>query len=96
MAMSVIVHLVGEDAILADLDELPPLQANYVVLRNIRKKDGKPLAYVAEGATSFIYPWTRITFIEAMGEAKSTAAAGANGAAPATTILGFFREDDKR
>ncbi len=95
MAMTVVVHLVGEDALLADMDELPQPQSNYIVLRNLRKKDGKPLAYVTEGATAFLYPWTRITFIETMGDIK-TAAAGANGAAPATTILGFFREDDKR
>jgi hypothetical protein len=96
MAMAVVVHLVGEDAILADIYELPQLQAGYVVLRNIRKKDGKPLPYVTEGATAFLYPWTRISFIETMGEVAASATAGANGKPQATTILGFFREDDKR
>ena len=96
MAMSVVVHIAGEDAILADMEELPQLQSNYVVLRNIRKKDGKPLPYVAEGATAFLYPWTRITFIETIGDVAASAATGANGKPQATTILGFFREDDKR
>jgi hypothetical protein len=96
MAISVVVHLAGEDAILGDMDELPQLQASYVVLRNIRKKDGKPLAYVTEGATTFLYPWTRITFIETMGDVGQTAGASTNGKPQATTILGFFREDDKR
>jgi hypothetical protein len=96
MAMSVVVHIVGEDAILADMDELPQLQSSYVVLRNVRKKDGKPLAYVTEGATAFLYSWTRITFIETMGEVGAIAGASTNGKPQATTILGFFREDDKR
>ena len=96
MAMSVVVHIVGEEGILADMDELPQLQSSYVVLRNIRKKDGKPLPYVTEGATAFLYPWTRITFIETMGEVGATAGASSNGKPQATTILGFFREDDKR
>lgn len=88
-----IVHLQGEDAILADLDELPDPNHNYIVLRNIRKKDGKPLAYVAEGATAFLYSWNRISFIEMMGEVMSSARA--EPAKPAgTTVLGFFREDD--
>jgi len=42
--MAAIVHLQGEDAILADLDELPDPSHNYIVLRNIRKKDGKSLS----------------------------------------------------
>ncbi|HEY7035770.1 MAG TPA: hypothetical protein VH482_30815 [Thermomicrobiales bacterium] len=93
MATIAIVHLQGEDAILADLDELPDPNHNYVVLRNIRKKDGKPLSYVAEGATAFLYSWNRISFIEMMGEIPGSQRIEA--AKPAgTTVLGFFREDD--
>jgi hypothetical protein len=96
MSNIAIVHLMGEDAILADLDELPDPNHNYIVLRNIRKKDGKPLAYVAEGATAFLYSWNRISFIEMMGEVQSLTRAGAELAKPVgTTVLGFFREDDK-
>jgi hypothetical protein len=89
-----IVHLQGEDAILADLDDLPDPNHNYVVLRNIRKKDGKPLSYVAEGATAFLYSWNRISFIEMMGDVPSSTRADT--VMPAgTTVLGFFRDDDK-
>ena len=98
MAMTVIVHLIGEDAIAGEMDALPSANQSYILLRNIRKKDGKELAYVTYGATAFLFPWNRITFIETMGEVPSMegAAAGTNGANPAaTTILGFFREDEK-
>ena len=94
MAMSVVVHLIGEDAFLGELDELPNPTHSYILLRNIRKKDGKELPYVTQGATAFLYPWSRITFIETMGEVPGATAA-ANGAAR-TEILGFFRENDKR
>ena len=94
MSAIAIVHLQGEDAILADLDELPDPNHNYIVLRNIRKKDGKPLSYVAEGATAFLYSWNRISFIEMMGEVPTLARAEATTPA-GTTVLGFFREDDK-
>ena len=94
MSMNAIVHLHGEEAIMADLDELPDPNHNYIMLRNIRKKDGKPLTYVADGATAFLYSWTRITFIEMIGEIISSARP--EPAKPAgTTVLGFFREDDK-
>jgi hypothetical protein len=93
LALSAVVHIHGEDAFLADLDDLPNPIHNYVLMRNIRKKDGKPLTYVSDGATAFMYSWDRITFIELMGEVS------ANGKAPVstaqgTTILGFFREGD--
>jgi len=92
--MAAIVHLQGEDAILADLDELPDPSHNYIVLRNIRKKDGKSLSYVDDGATAFLYSWNRISFIEMMGEIPGTSRAEPSKPA-GTTVLGFFREDDK-
>ncbi len=94
MAITVVVHLSGEDAFLADLDELPSPMSLYVVLRNLRKKDGKPLMYLTDGAKTVLYPWTRITFIETMDEPSSVEPLSRSGAAKGTTILGFYRDDD--
>jgi hypothetical protein len=93
LALSAIVHLMGEDAFLADLDDLPNPIHNYVLMRNIRKKDGKPLTYVTDGATAFMYSWDRITFIELMGDVPLNGKAPVS-TAQGTTILGFFREGD--
>jgi hypothetical protein len=93
LALSAIVHLMGEDAFLADLDDLPNPIHNYVLMRNIRKKDGKPLTYVTDGATAFMYSWDRITFIELMGDIPLNGKAPVS-TAQGTTILGFFREGD--
>jgi hypothetical protein len=94
MAVAAIVHLYGEDAILGDLDEMPDPRDNFVLLRNLRKKDGKELSYVANGATAFLYSWNRISFIELMGELPGSPRAET--AKPVgTTVLGFFREDDR-
>ena len=95
MAMSVVVHLAGEDAFVGEIDELPDPSHNYVLLRNIRKRDGKDLTYVTMGATAFLFPWHRITFLETMDEVPTAASVSANGA-PATQILGFFRDDKGR
>jgi hypothetical protein len=92
--MTAIVHLAGEDAFLAELDDLPNPIHNYLLMRNIRKKDGKPLTYVTEGATVFLYSWNRITFIELMSEVPVNGKAPVSTAA-GTTILGFFREGDE-
>jgi hypothetical protein len=92
--MAAIVHLQGEDAILADLDELPDPSHNYIVLRNIRKKDGKSVSYIDDGATAFLYSWNRISFIEMMGEIPGTTRTETSKPV-GTTVLGFFRDDDK-
>jgi len=94
MALSIMIHIQGEDAFLGEIDDLPDPNHNYILLRNIRKRDGKPLAYVTDGATAFLYPWSRITFIETMGEITGLAAPASNGA-QGTSIIGFYREDGR-
>jgi hypothetical protein len=32
----------------------------------MRKRDGKPVSYLAAGVQAVIYPWHRVTFIEMM------------------------------
>ncbi len=100
----VIVHLVGEDAIRGDLDSPPDPTHQFLFLRNVVKKDGKPLAYLTEGAEVFLYTWNRITFVEVMRDISLPSATAsptanvmaANGkAVPAgTSVLGFFRDDE--
>jgi len=92
VAVSAVVHIHGEDAFLADLDEMPNPMHNFVLMRNIRKKDGKPLPYLMDGATAFMYSWDRISFIELMGEVPLNGKAPVS-TAQGTTILGFFREE---
>jgi len=66
MPYEVIIHLHNEDPVLAEMDSLPDPTHQCVFLVNPRRRDGRSLHYVTEGATSFIFPWSRITFIEVM------------------------------
>lgn len=84
MSTRVIVHIHNEDPFVAEIDELPDPQDNFIVLRNPRKRDGKQLTYINDGATAFIYPWNRISFIEIM-----------DGSGAQEQIVGFFREDHR-
>lgn len=80
MAVEVIIHLQNEDPVLAELDELPDPTHQCIFVNNPRRRDGRQLHYVTEGATSFIFPWTRITFIEVMGDEE------------AGEVIEFFRD----
>jgi hypothetical protein len=66
VAKLVLIHVSNEDPILAEMDDLPNPGDNFVVFTNPRRRDGRPVNYVTAGARTFIFPWTRISFIEVM------------------------------
>jgi len=66
MAHTVIIHILNEDPIVAEVEELPGPTDTSIAFTNPRKRDGKPVYYITEGSTSYIFPWHRISFIEVM------------------------------
>lgn len=66
MAKTVILHVMGEDPILAEMDQEPQPADQYIRVSNLRKRDGKDVPYLTAGVQSVIYPWHRITFLEMM------------------------------
>ncbi len=66
MAKTIILHLTGEDPVLADIDQEPQPSDMFVRVTNVRRRDGKPVHYLAAGVQAVIFPWSRITFIELM------------------------------
>lgn len=88
MALQVVLHLHNEDPFVADIDSLPEPTHTYVRVTNPRKRDGKPIPTLTNGATAFLYPWTRITFIEVMDDGQSHDTSD--------TLMSFFREGKGR
>lgn len=80
MALEVVIHVLNEDPILAEIERLPDPKDQALILTNPRRRDGRPLHYVTEGAAAFIFPWTRISFVEVL-EAEE-----------AKEVVEFFRE----
>lgn len=66
MPKTAVLHIVGEDPVLADLDQEPQPTDLYVKVSNLRKRDGKDVNYLTPGVQSVIFPWHRITFLEIM------------------------------
>jgi hypothetical protein len=64
MPTTVIVHVLGEDPFLAELEDLPEPTHQSVTLMNPRRRDNKPLNYLERETISVIYPLHRINFIE--------------------------------
>ena len=81
MTVSAIVHIVNEEPILCEMNELPPPEAQSVTMLNPRRRDGKDLRFLEEDVATVIVPWHRITFIQVL---------------PATEVeevIGFVREE---
>ncbi|CAN5333074.1 MAG: hypothetical protein H0V47_05695 [Chloroflexia bacterium] len=81
MSVRALVHIMNDDPIMCELERVPNPSDSYVVIRNPRRRDGKPMELLADGATSFLYPWSRITFIELFEDEGQREG-----------IVGFFRE----
>ena len=66
MAIPVLVHISGEDAVRGEIDGLPAPTDNSVIINNPRKRDGKDLRYLLDNVVTVLYPMHRITFIEVL------------------------------
>jgi hypothetical protein len=86
--MRVIIHVLNEESVVADLEALPDPKDNCIVVHNPRRRDGKPLTMLADGVETVIYPWSRITYVEVLDQANAAAGGG-------DSIVGFFREDNR-
>ncbi|GAB4437743.1 MAG: hypothetical protein Kow0031_19580 [Anaerolineae bacterium] len=66
MAITCIIHVVGGDAIIGEIDQIPDPTANYVTFTNVRARDGKAVVYIDRDATRVLFPWHRISFLETL------------------------------
>lgn len=66
MAKTIILHIMGEDPVLAEIEQDPQPSDAFLRVSNMRKRDGKDVPYLASGVQFVIFPWHRITFVELM------------------------------
>lgn len=71
MAQTVIVHLVNEDPVLAEVEKMPEFGDTNVQILYPRRIDGKPIHYLSDSATMVIFPMHRISSIEIVGEERA-------------------------
>lgn len=81
MAKTVILHILGEEPFLADVEEIPETTATFFACTNVRKRDGKPVSYITPGVKTVLFPWNRINFIEVMVTAEER-----------SSVIDFYRE----
>jgi hypothetical protein len=80
MPLSIIIHILNSEPILAEVDELPSPQDTLIRVANPRRVDGKDLHYISEQTTTVIWPIEKINFIEILSSGDEE------------SIIGFVRE----
>ncbi|HEY9077384.1 MAG TPA: hypothetical protein VIO61_12700 [Anaerolineaceae bacterium] len=63
---NVILHILNEDPVLGEIDQLPSPSDYLILVKNPRRRDGKDLPYLDANVSTVIWPVTRITFIEVL------------------------------
>lgn len=61
---TLLVHILNDDPVMGEVDDLPNPTDQLLMIKNPRRKDGKDLPYVEANVTTLIWPLARVTFIE--------------------------------
>ncbi len=64
MPYQVLVHVLNEDAVMGEMEEIPDPQSQFLVLNSPRLRDGRDVPYFLAETNQAIYPWHRIHSIE--------------------------------
>ncbi|MCU0522410.1 MAG: hypothetical protein MUF84_17175 [Anaerolineae bacterium] len=66
MPYTVLVHLLNEDSVVGELEELPESSQQFIELKSPRLRDGREVSYLLAETNTVLYPWTRIHCVEIM------------------------------
>ena len=80
MAITVLLHLSGEDPVVGEVEELPSPTDTSITLSNPRRRDGKDLPYLESNVVTVVWPIHRMNFMEIMPTAEEE------------RLIGFVRE----
>jgi hypothetical protein len=80
MSYTIVLHVSGGEAVVAEVDELPAIDATSILVKNPRRMDGKDLHYLDENVVTVIWPMARLNFIEILPTKEEE------------EIIGFVRE----
>jgi hypothetical protein len=64
MTQTIVIHIMNEDPIVGEVEELPAPQDTIITIHNPRRRDGKDLHYLQSDVVTIIWPIGQISFIE--------------------------------
>ncbi|MBN1248917.1 MAG: hypothetical protein JXC32_14755 [Anaerolineae bacterium] len=64
MPFTVLLHIMNEDSVIGEMDDLPEPTSAFVQISSPRLRDGREVTYLLPETNSVIYPWNRIHCVE--------------------------------
>ncbi len=64
MPLTVLVHFMTEDPMVAEVEEIPKPEDQFLACQNPRRRDGKDVRYLLPEIKTLLVPWHRIHCIE--------------------------------
>lgn len=80
MSYTIILHILNEDPVIGEVDELPAAHDALIKINHPRRLDNKDIHYLAENVSAVYWPAHRVNFIEVISTEDSE------------EIFGFVRE----
>ena len=80
MSHTVMIHLLNEDAVVAEIERMPEPGDQVLIVSNLRLRDGRDVSYVLPETNTVVYPWARVHCLEILPSDKEE------------KIVGFVRE----
>lgn len=68
---TVILHMINEDPVVGELDELPQPTDTLVYIKKPRRRDGKQLHYMEASVVVAAWPISRLSFFEVMPDEEN-------------------------
>ena len=69
MIRNVVIHIVNEQPLLADLYDMPTATDLSLVCTNVRMLDGKKPLFIDHTSSTFVFPYLHLRFIEILAGA---------------------------
>jgi len=64
MPHAVLIHILGEEAVVGEIEHLPEPTDQVLIVSNIRYRDGRDVSYILPETDTVAYSWTRIHCVE--------------------------------
>jgi hypothetical protein len=64
MPHTILLHIMNEDAVVGEVEELPEAGSQFVAVRSPRLRDGRDVPYLLPETNTVLYPLSRIHSIE--------------------------------
>ena len=64
MRRPVLIHLIDEEFVLGEVDQLPNPADQFMIIHKPRQQDGTKLAYIQENVPTILIPWHQIIYVQ--------------------------------